>query len=200
LRAQRSNHAPERYVDRFAALAMTAAIVPDATPGFILPDLLQPGLRLVFCGTAAGTVSAMRGHYYAHPQNKFWRTLHDVGFTPRLLAPGEYAALLEWRIGLTDLAKHAFGMDRELPRGSLGADAVADLSLRIGAARPRVLAFTSLTAGRRFLKRDAGFGEQRETIGATRIWLLPSPSPTAGWNWDANKDVWRALAKRVGSL
>jgi double-stranded uracil-DNA glycosylase len=144
-------------------------------------------------------MSAMRGHYYAHPQNKFWRTLQDVGLTPRLLAPAEYADLLEWRIGLTDLAKHVFGMDRELPSGSLGRDAAAALRRRIEAAQPTFLAFTSLTAGRRFLKRDAGFGEQPETIGATRVWLLPSPSPAAGWNWEGNKDVWRALAQRVGS-
>jgi double-stranded uracil-DNA glycosylase len=166
----------------------------------ILPDLLQPGLRLVFCGTAAGTFSAMRGHYYAHPQNKFWRTLHETGLTPRLLAPSEYGLLLEWRIGLTDLAKHAFGMDRDLPSGSMGPDAAAALRQRIAKAQPAILAFTSLTAGRRYLKRDAGFGEQPETIGATRIWLLPSPSPTAGWNWDANKVAWLALAEQVGSL
>ena len=45
----------------------------------VLPDLLQSDLRLVFCGTAPGTVSAQRGQYYAHPQNKFWRTLHATG-------------------------------------------------------------------------------------------------------------------------
>jgi len=27
----------------------------------VLPDLLASGLRIVFCGTAAGTVSAARG-------------------------------------------------------------------------------------------------------------------------------------------
>ena len=79
--------------------------------GHILPDLLRPGLRLVFCGTAAGSVSAMRGHYYAHPQNRFWGILHEVGLTPRLLAPAEYPLLLDWGVGLTDLAKYVSGMD-----------------------------------------------------------------------------------------
>ncbi len=167
-------------------------------PPPVLPDLLQPGLRLVFCGTAAGTVSAARGHYYAHPQNKFWRTLHAVGLTPRLLAPAEYPSLLDWRIGLTDLAKFVSGMDRELPSGSLGGEARAALQVRIAAAQPSILAFTSLTAGRRYLRRNAGFGEQPETVGATQLWLLPSPSPAANWNWD--ETIWRALARRVGSL
>jgi double-stranded uracil-DNA glycosylase len=164
----------------------------------ILPDLLRPGLRLVFCGTAAGTVSAARGHYYAHPQNKFWRALHDVGLTPRRLAPSEFPSLLDWGIGLTDIAKHVSGMDRQLPSGSLGSQAVVDLRLRIEAAEPRFLAFTSVTAGRRYLKRNASFGEQPETIGATKLWLLPSPSPAANWNWD--ETIWRALARRVASL
>ena len=64
---------------------------------------------------------------------------------------------------------------------------------------PAILAFTSLTAGRRYLRRDAGFGEQRETIGATRLWLLPSPSPAANWNWAANAAWWRALAEAAGA-
>ena len=82
-----------------------------------------------------------------------------------------------------------------MPAGSLGDAARRALSERIEAARPAILAFTSLTAGRRYLMRDAGFGEQPETIGATRIWLLPSPSPTATWNWERNVGHWRALAR-----
>jgi double-stranded uracil-DNA glycosylase len=170
--------------------------IPCASaPPPILPDLLQPGLRLVFCGSAAGTLSARRGHYYAHPQNKFWATLHSIGLTPRRLDPSEFASLAEWGIGLTDIAKNVSGMDRQLPAGSLGRDACEDLRARILAHRPAILAFTSLTAGRSLLGGDAGFGEQAETIGATRLWLLPSPSPAANGNWRANEPWWRKLAE-----
>lgn len=31
----------------------------------ILPDVLKPGLKVVFCGTAAGNRSATNGAYYA---------------------------------------------------------------------------------------------------------------------------------------
>jgi double-stranded uracil-DNA glycosylase len=160
----------------------------------VLPDVLPQGLRIVFCGTAVGTVSAARGAYYAHPQNKFWSALHAVGLTPRLMRPEEYADLPQWGLGLTDIAKHVSGMDRELPRGALGREACAALEARIRAAAPRLLAFTSLTGGRRYLGRAAGFGEQPERICATRVWLLPSPSPTAGWNWEQHKHWWRMLA------
>jgi double-stranded uracil-DNA glycosylase len=159
---------------------------------FILPDVLAPGLRIVFCGTAAGTVSAARGCYYAHPQNKFWRTLQAVELTPYRLAPVEFATLPRWGLGLTDIAKSVSGMDRQLPPGALGPAPCEAMAAKIAAVRPAILAFTSLTAGRRYLGRDARFGEQPERIGATRIWLLPSPSPTANWNWE--EAWWRALA------
>jgi double-stranded uracil-DNA glycosylase len=194
-------------IERAGLVAMTRAKLPrpapdrtaDQTPPpsapHVLPDVLTTGLRIVFCGTAAGTVSAARGAYYAHPQNKFWRVLHAVRLTPRRLRPEEYAELPRWGLGLTDIAKHVSGMDRELPRGSLGRDACAALEAKIGAAAPKFIAFTSLTGGRRYLGRAAGFGEQPERIGATRVWLLPSPSPTAGWNWD--EAWWRRLAEEA---
>ena len=162
----------------------------------VLPDVLAPGLRVVFCGTAAGNVSAARGAYYAHPQNKFWRALFEAGLTPRLLAPEEFGALPGFGVGLTDIAKTVSGMDKQLPPGALGRAACEEVARKIQDAAPRILAFTSLTAGRRFLRRQAGLGEQPETLGVTRIWLLPSPSPAANWTWDPGP--WRALAQALG--
>src|SRR5271154_3393847 len=122
---------------------------------FVLPDVLAPGLRIVFCGTAAGNVSAALGCYYAHPRNKFWRTLEAVGLTPHRLDPPEFATLPRWGLGLTDIAKSVSGMDKELPPGSLGRAPCLAMAAKIAVARPNILAFTSLTAGRRYLGRDA---------------------------------------------
>ena len=102
----------------------------------MLPDLIQPGLKIVFCGTAAGNVSAARGAYYAHPQNRFWSALHAFGLTPRKLNPEDYPELAQWGLGLTDIAKHVSGMDRELPTGALGREACAALEAKIIAAEP----------------------------------------------------------------
>jgi TDG/mug DNA glycosylase family protein len=163
----------------------------------VLPDLLAPGLDVVFCGTAPGTVSAQRKQYYAHPQNKFWRALHAAGLTPRLLQPSEYETLLTYRIGLTDIAKHVSGMDNQLPRGSLGKEAIADLRARIEKYQPKILAFTSLTGGRKLAGTDAAFGRQSVMIGETSVWILPSPSPAAHWNWQKNEKIWRALTAEL---
>jgi len=158
----------------------------------ILPDLLQPGLQLVFCGTAAGRRSAQAGAYYAHPGNMFWRTLHAVQLTPRLFAPAEYPQLPALGIGLTDLAKHHVGNDDELPRDAFDVEA---LRRRIARHAPRVLAFTSKAAARAALGRPAGYGLQQECIGATQLFVLPSPSGQARGHWD--QAPWQALADLV---
>ena len=164
----------------------------------ILPDRLRPGLKLVFCGTAAGRQSALQQAYYAHGQNKFWATLHRVGLTPHLFQPQEYERLWELGIGLTDIAKHVYGMDHQLPKDALGAEAVAALKARILKAEPRILAFTSLNGGRKVMGGRAVAGEQEEFLGGTRVFILPSPSPLAANHWDIKP--WHALARAYKNL
>jgi double-stranded uracil-DNA glycosylase len=161
----------------------------------VLPERLKPGLKLVFCGTAAGRQSALQQAYYAHSQNKFWRVLYETGLTPRLFAPKDYPALWDLGIGLTDIAKSVYGMDHQLPRDSLGQQAAGALRARILKITPRYLAFTSLTAGRAVMGKSAMPGKQEERIGDTIVWILPSPSPLADNHWDIAP--WRALARAV---
>ena len=145
----------------------------------ILPDRLKPGLKLVFCGTAAGRQSALQKAYYANKQNKFWRTLYEVGLTPHLFEPKEYPGLWRLGIGLTDIAKYAYGMDHQLPKESLGREAAEALRARILKIAPRTLAFTSLTAGPR---RDGQKRAGRRTGGTDRHDpdLDPAIAVTAG--------------------
>ena len=163
-------------------------------PGHV-PDLLTSGLKVVFCGTALGRVSAERRAYYANPGNFFWRTLHNIGLTPERIKPQDYARLLDYRIGLTDLCKAHFGNDNQLPPGAL--DAVA-LREKIEKYQPKILAFTSKTGASVFLGRSTGhipLGFQSETVGDTRICVLPSPSGQARIFW--NQAAWQDLADCV---
>lgn len=155
----------------------------------VLPDLLRPGLKLVFCGTAAGRRSATEGAYYAHPGNLFWRALFESGLTPRQFAPAEFRQLLEHGIGLTDLAKHHAGNDNELPPDAFD---VASLLGKIERHGPRRLAFTSKNAAGAVLGRVIDYGLQPETLGATRLFVLPSPSGQARGHW--NLTPWRKLS------
>jgi TDG/mug DNA glycosylase family protein len=158
----------------------------------ILPDLLRPGLALVFCGTAAGERSAREGAYYAHPGNLFWQALYEAGITPGRLVPADFPRLLALDIGLTDLAKRHSGNDADLPRDAFDA---AALAAKIERCQPCLLAFTSKTAARAALGRAiTAYGVQPERIGATEIHALPSPSGQARGHWDLGP--WRRLASR----
>jgi double-stranded uracil-DNA glycosylase len=162
-------------------------------PAPILPDVLPPGLCLVFCGTAPGAASARAGAYYAGPGNRFWTTLHEVGLTPVLLRPAEFARLPEFGIGLTDVSKTASGSDGEV--GTRGFDPER-LTAAIAAAAPSHLAFNGKNAARAALGRAVTPGPQPERIGGARVWVLPSTSGAARRFWDI--EPWNELARLVG--
>jgi TDG/mug DNA glycosylase family protein len=161
-------------------------------PSPILPDVMPPGQRVVFCGTAPGTASARAGAYYAGPGNRFWVTLHEIGLTPVLLQPAEFARLPEFGIGLTDISKTASGSDREVGRSGFDR---GRLEAAIAAARPAHLAFNGKNAARGALGRTVDYGPQPEWIGGATVWVLPSTSGAARGFWDIGP--WRELAQAV---
>ena len=156
----------------------------------VLPDVLAPGLRIVFCGSAAGRVSARVGAYYAGPGNRFWPTLAAVGLTPRRLEAAEFRIVTRYGLGLTDLCKTASGADGALPHA---ADDPIALRAKIARYRPRILAFVGKRPAAVFLGRAVDYGTQPEAIGPTAIHVLPSPSGAARRYWDER--WWRALAR-----
>ena len=156
----------------------------------ILPDLLAPGLDIVFCGTAVGAASARRRAYYAGPGTAFWPTLYRVGLTPRQLRPEEYAQLLGLGIGLTDLAKEISGNDNILSRSHFDCDRLRAV---IAEYRPRIVAFTGKRAAQQFVGRSVDYGGLVEKEGKTRLFVLPSPSGAACRYWSVAP--WQALAQ-----
>ncbi len=159
----------------------------------ILPDVLRPGLDLVLCGTAPSRASKQAAAYYARPGNLFWPTLHAVGLTPRLVAPADYACVLDWGIGLTDLNKTEWGSDAELTHFD-----VAGFSAKMRLYRPKTIAFDSKTAGRAFLGRKVAYGRQPEDFAGAALFVVPSPSGRARGHWDIAP--WRELADFVKAL
>lgn len=155
----------------------------------VLPDILRPGLSIVFCGTAAGSASARAGAYYAGPGNAFWKTLHSTGLTSVQLSPAEFERLPEFGIGLTDICKVLQGSDREV--GTVEFD-VSGLEARIANAEPGALAFNGKNAARAVLERSVDYGLQAERIGGAAVWVLPSTSGAARRFWDI--EPWRELA------
>jgi TDG/mug DNA glycosylase family protein len=78
-----------------------------AAAGGRVPDLIEPGLRVLFCGINPGLYSAATRHHFARPGNRFWPALHAGGFTARIVAPWEEGELLELGLGITNLVARA---------------------------------------------------------------------------------------------
>lgn len=99
--------------------------------------------------------------------------------------------MLEHGIGLTDLAKQTSGVDRDLTRTDFDREAVVSKVLHYS---PRFLAFTSKASAKVFLERDqVHYGLLEDTLGKTRIFVLPSPSGAARGYWDLG--WWQELAR-----
>jgi TDG/mug DNA glycosylase family protein len=162
----------------------------------LLPDLLGPNLKLVFCGTAPSNASAAAMAYYAKPGNKFWPTLHAVGITPRRFAPSEYPQLRKLGIGLTDLCKVHSGTDAELPDDAFDIGA---FRRKLKKYRPEIVAFTSKNAAQSYFGHAVDYGwhksEQARKLALARFFVLPSPSGLATRFFDI--EIWQALADSI---
>lgn len=170
------------------------ARIADASP-YLVPDVLAPNLKLVFCGTAASAISARKKAYYANPGNQFWQALARTGLTPCQFTPAQYRELPLLGIGLTDLCKTHAGNDDELPPQALD---IAALEQKILRYRPRLLAFTSKNAAQCFLSRKVEYGLQPETVGTTQLFVACSTSGRARRFW--REEVWCELAGRFQAL
>jgi double-stranded uracil-DNA glycosylase len=158
----------------------------------VLPDVLEQGLRFVFCGTAAGAVAARVGVPYAGPGNRFWWVLHETGLTPRELRADEFRELPRYGIGLTDVAKYTSGSDSSLTRSDFDPAAVV---AKVERYAPAVLAFVGKRAGQEVLGRPVGYGPQGMRIGVSDVWVVPSTSGAARGAWSL--EPWRALSAEV---
>jgi TDG/mug DNA glycosylase family protein len=154
--------------------------------------VLDRGLKIVFCGSAVGDRSRDAQAYYAGPGNRFWVTIHEVGLTVERLAPVDYRRVLEFGLGLTDLAKHVSGTDELIDKRHFDRDG---LRAKILECAPRALAFNGKFAGRAFFERPVDYGRQPERIGDTELFVLPSTSAAARRYWDIKP--WRAVARRL---
>jgi TDG/mug DNA glycosylase family protein len=141
-----------------------------------IPELLARSLKVLFCGINPGLWSGATGHHFARPGNRFWPALHAGGFTPRVLKPFEEAELLTFGYGITSFVNRATATAAELSDAELIEGALR-LQKTVRKYRPAMLAILGVGAYRTgFARKKAAMGLQAETIGDTRLWVLPNPS------------------------
>lgn len=142
-----------------------------------IPDLLRPGLSVVFCGYNPSLTSGATGHHYAFPGNRFWRLLEAAGITDRRYQPDEDAALLELGIGFTNIVARPTRRADELTREEI-REGAAQLREKIARYRPAAMAYTGVGVYR-WLRGSSRptWGIQPEPVVAGTVDLvLPSPS------------------------
>jgi TDG/mug DNA glycosylase family protein len=156
-----------------------------AAHGRAIPDVIAPKLSVVFCGINPGLWSAATGHHFARPGNRFWPALHRGGFTPRQFDPSEQDSLLEYGLGITNIAARATARADELTAEELRTGATI-LAGKVRRLRPTWLAVLGVTAYRTaFGRREAIVGRQEEQLAGVGLWILPNPSGlNAHWQPD----------------
>ena len=153
----------------------TAAQIAAAR-GRRVPDLLRPGLRVLFVGINPSLYSAAVGHHFARPGNRFWPTLYAARFTDRVLKPSEELELLACGCGITNLARRPTASADELIADELIAGGRA-LLRRVRKYRPATVAFLGVTAYRTaFVRPRAALGPQPQRLAGAAVWVLPNPS------------------------
>ncbi len=148
----------------------------QAAAGKTVPDIIAPGLRILFCGINPGLYSGATGHHFARPGNRFWPALAAGGLTPRRLDPAEERELLDYGLGITNLVPRATAAAVELSADELEAGGRRLLE-KLETFSPRALAVLGISAYRQaFARPEAVLGLQPERLAGVPVWVLPNPS------------------------
>jgi double-stranded uracil-DNA glycosylase len=164
-----------------ATCAASAPVRPTradiaAARGRTIPDLVAPGLRVLFAGINPSLYSAATGFHFARPGNRFWPALHRSGFTDRQLQPAEQHLLLNVGLGITNVVARATARADELDAGELraGGAVLAAAAAELGVSCLAVLGVTAYRAA--FGQPRAAVGPQPALPAGPRVWVLPNPS------------------------
>lgn len=166
-------------------------------PTSAVPDVLAPGVDVVFCGINPGRHSDARAAHFANPRNDFWRLLHAAGFTPRLLDPSEQHEVLSFGLGITNAAYRTTRGSSDLRRGDFAgsAERLERLARELG---PTAIGFVGKEAYRGPFGGKPQHGLQEARLGDTLLFVLPSTSPAnAAVPWEERLRWFRALRTLV---
>jgi len=147
-----------------------------------VPDLVGPGVRLLFVGINPGLWTAATQTHFAHPGNRFYPALFEAGIIERPINRG---------VGMTDddrayMIRRGIGITNVVHRATAKASSLTNDELRAGGEQlravvrthgPAVVAVAGITAYRVALSQPkATMGEQAERFEGSRLFVVPNPS------------------------
>jgi TDG/mug DNA glycosylase family protein len=196
---QAPNEAKRPGCLRLAVLSAMSRIIPAALPP--LRDRIRPGVRVLFVGINPGVRSAVTGHHFAGFSNRFWKLLYESRLVPRPITCTDDDLLPDWGYGITNI----------VPRPTPGIDTLdaveyvqgrSALRRKVRRYRPAVVALVGITVFRALFPERKGPvvpGLQQETLGETRVFVLPNPSGrNANYSYAEMLAAFRKLARYAG--
>jgi TDG/mug DNA glycosylase family protein len=174
-----------------------------------LKDRIEPGVRVLFVGINPGVRSALTGHHFAGPSNRFWKLLFQSGLVPQALTFQEDGRLPEFGFGITNLvARPSPGIDDLKPAEYLGGWNI--LQAKIRKCRPSVVALVGVTLYRAIRplveatdgslrkSRPIALGFQPESVHGARLFVLPNPSGrNANFSYAEMLEAFTALKRAI---
>lgn len=142
----------------------------------MLTDIITNNLTVVFCGINPGLKSSEDGHHFSGRSNRFWKVLHEVGFTPHQIEPVNDRSLLDFGYGLTTAVERPTSRADELSKEEF-AQAFESFSLKMTKFQPKYIAFLGKAAYKAFSgKKKMEWGLQPEDFCGAKVWVLPNTS------------------------
>ncbi len=172
----------------------------------VLPDYLQPDLKVLFVGINPGLRSAALSHHFAGPSNRFWKLLYDSGLVDEPLTYRDDARLTDWGIGLTNLIGRATAGVGALGPAEYEAGREA-LEHKIRQYQPRIVALLGISIYRRLCAHNLApaetppLGRTAALLGGRPVYLLPNPSGrNAHYSYQQMLSAYRKLSLTADRL
>ncbi|MCP1297761.1 G/U mismatch-specific DNA glycosylase [Chryseobacterium sp. S0630] len=142
----------------------------------MLTDIISTHLNVIFCGINPGLKSSNDGHHFSGRSNRFWKVLHQVGFTPHEIEAVNDTSLLDFGYGLTTAVARPTSRADELSKEEFD-ESLESFKLKITKYQPKYVAFLGKAAYKAFSKKkEILWGEQPEDFCGAKVWVLPNTS------------------------
>lgn len=142
----------------------------------MLTDIISTHLNIIFCGINPGLKSSNDGHHFSGRSNRFWKVLHQAGFTSYEIEAVNDTSLLDFGYGLTTAVVRATSRADELSKEEFD-ESLESFKLKITKYQPKYIAFLGKAAYKAFSKKkEILWGEQSEDFCGAKVWVLPNTS------------------------
>jgi TDG/mug DNA glycosylase family protein len=162
-----------------------------------VPDLLRPGLKIIFVGFNPGIRSGETGHHFANPSNRFWKILYEAGLTPRKYTPEEDGLLLELGMGITNIVPRTTRAAADITPEEF-KEGREKLVQKLKIYRPQIVCLVGKGVYQAYSgKKQAPWGYQTDnTIPGIRDFVAPNTSGLVRMSLDQLVSIYRMLNER----